>query len=597
MAKKSKNKTENKEKKIHNVLLREFYFRYRLQNWIINMMSVLSAGLQISISWVMRYAINSISDKKPMGEFLITIGTAFLILLLISGINYGVERMKNSFVYNFNVYVRKKIFERMLDKDIIEYEKYNTGEYLSVFQMDIIRLSASYIRGRWSLIQSAAICVMGVASMVVMSLKMSVIILAIQSIPVGITVLLGIKMPYFEQQISETSAEFASETQDYLKGFRIIKGFSAERIFTEKFMEYNKRASNAYKLLGNKTIGISLVSMIANYGMLIGLFLIGGIESINGKMQIGTVIACSELLTSVSGPFSSISEQINEVKKSRAIFERMDKLFFQTGRKKKNAQKFKRLGKVDRIDIQDLSFSYTGEKLALKHINISFEDGKKYAVVGNSGSGKSTLLKLMLGYYEEYSGKIMFNDLELKNIGSGQLNKSISIVQQDVFVFNDTVLSNITLNVKFRQEDIDYAIQNSGLSAFMKDHGEDYNCGEGGKNLSGGEKQRISIARALLKRSGVIFFDEATSALDNITSLEIEQTINSLDSLCIVITHKLNLDVLKKYDEILVFDHGVVAEKGTADELMAKKGAFYKLYTHANKKKQTAVKPAVKQKL
>ena len=233
----------------------------------------------------------------------------------------------------------------------------------------------------------------------------------------------------------------------------------------------------------------------------------------------------------------------------------------------------------DGIKFEDVSFSYNvDDKLALKDLSLSFDSGKSYAIVGESGSGKSTILRLIMRGYLNYDGTIKFDDNNLKDIDSTSLYNLLSMVQQDVFIFNSTIKDNITLYKDFDDAKVNRAIELSGLKTLIGKKGLDFNCGENGVNLSGGERQRISIARSLLKNTKVLLMDEATSALDAETSKLVLDQILSLEELTrIVITHSLKKEELKKFDEILVMKNGEIVEQGTYDELITKKDYFYSL--------------------
>lgn len=182
--------------------------------------------------------------------------------------------------------------------------------------------------------------------------------------------------------------------------------------------------------------------------------------------------------------------------------------------------------------------------------------------------------------YQNYEGTICYDDTELRKIGSSNLYEIESIIQQNVFVFNATIRDNITMFRDFPEDEIDEAIRLSGLSALIEEKGTDYLCGENGSGLSGGEKQRISIARSLLKKSQVLLVDEATASLDAETAYQVSSAILRLEGITsIVVTHSLDEGLLKQYDGILTLKNGCIVEAGTFDELIAEKGYFYSLFT------------------
>ncbi|HEX3077379.1 MAG TPA: ABC transporter ATP-binding protein, partial [Lachnospiraceae bacterium] len=195
------------------------------------------------------------------------------------------------------------------------------------------------------------------------------------------------------------------------------------------------------------------------------------------------------------------------------------------------------------------------------------------------GSGKSTLVNLILGHYGSYEGSIYIDDTNLNTIKDKCLSDLYSVIQQNVFIFDNTIEKNITMFQDFEHTDIDNAIEKSGLSKLIQEKGIDYHCGENGSFLSGGEKQRISIARSLIRKAPVLVMDEATSALDPVTAKMVETEISKLDGITrIVISHKLEESILRMYDEIIVLNGGRIAEKGCFDDLMEEKGYFTSLY-------------------
>ena len=202
--------------------------------------------------------------------------------------------------------------------------------------------------------------------------------------------------------------------------------------------------------------------------------------------------------------------------------------------------------------------------------------------MGGSGSGKSTLLNLLMAGSTKYTGNIFFDGTELRGIATESLYELISVIQQNVFLFNASIRDNVAMFRSFPEQELDAAIRRAHLSELIAERGEDYLCGEGGNGLSGGEKQRISIARSLLKRSSVLLADEVTAALDAQTSYQVTSDILDLHGMTrIIVTHTLEESLLRRYDGIFVLKDGLIDEAGSFDELMSKKGYFYALFTMA----------------
>ena len=239
----------------------------------------------------------------------------------------------------------------------------------------------------------------------------------------------------------------------------------------------------------------------------------------------------------------------------------------------------KALNRVEKgIQLKNVSFGY-GDREVLHGVNAAFEAGKAYAIVGASGSGKSTLLNLLMGG-ADYRGSIRVDGMELKDIEPESLYEVMSLIQQNVFVFNASIRENVTLFRKFPEAELEDAMRRANLDALIQARGADFLCGENGKNLSGGEKQRVSIARSLLKKSSVLLADEATSALDAQTAHQVSSDLMDLSGVTrILVTHSLEESLLRRFDGILVLKDGRIAECGDFESLMAEKGYFYALFT------------------
>ena len=232
------------------------------------------------------------------------------------------------------------------------------------------------------------------------------------------------------------------------------------------------------------------------------------------------------------------------------------------------------------IKFDNVSFMYDKRKV-LDNVTFTFKKGGKYALVGKSGSGKSTLVKLLLKYYTNYEGNITIDNNNIKDLSFTSLYSNISIIQQDVFMFDASLKENITLFYDYNTDEIYNSIVKSGMKDFVDilPDKEESHIGENGNFISGGEKQRISIARSVIRNTPVLILDEATSSLDKETSYKIEKTLLDMKDLTIIfITHKLSEDLLNRCDEIIVMDDGKIVEAGNYLQLLENHNYFYNLY-------------------
>lgn len=303
-----------------------------------------------------------------------------------------------------------------------------------------------------------------------------------------------------------------------------------------------------------------------------------------GEISVGTAIIIIQLSTHIVGPVKTSISLINQIKSVSLIVDKIDEILCDSSEEIEDLS-LEKFGK--NIEIKNLNFSYSDERQALNNINLTFEKNKKYAIVGESGSGKSTLTKLLMRYYKNYTGEILIDNKNLQKILSHDLYKNISMIQQNVFMFDDSIKENIKLYADYSDDEILEVCGRSGLSNLISilPNGINSLVGENGNKLSGGEKQRIAIARSLINDTKILILDESTSALDNETAYNLETSLLSINDLTlVVVTHKLIKNILLSYDEIIVMKDGMIIEKGSFNDLIELKGYFYSLYYLQNEK-------------
>lgn len=321
---------------------------------------------------------------------------------------------------------------------------------------------------------------------------------------------------------------------------------------------------------------IELISALAGISVQMGVFLLGAYLAIRGQITAGVVVAFVQMMNYVLGPINQVPVLLADRKAAVGLIEKLAVCCAE----EEDGKRTESVSSVgEGIRFEHVNFSYEEGKNVLKDVNLEFDAGKSYAIVGGSGSGKSTLLNLIMGSYTGYEGRVTMAGKELREVNADSIFDVVSVIQQNVFIFDDTVRRNICLFKEFPADAVESAAFRAGLKDLIAEKGWDYGCGEGGAHLSGGEKQRISIARSLLKESQVLLVDEATSALDAETGDSVTGAILDINGLTrLVVTHKLDEKTLKRFDGIIVMRNGRVAEQGTFVELMDKKDYFYSLY-------------------
>ncbi|WP_270532185.1 ABC transporter ATP-binding protein, partial [Paraclostridium sordellii] len=372
--------------------------------------------------------------------------------------------------------------------------------------------------------------------------------------------------------------DITSITKDLFSGFEVIKCFNITKKMNKIFIDNSLKVENAKRkssILEALIKGFSLSFSVTIY---LGVLILGGYLMYKKNISVGTAIIIIQLSTHIVGPVKTSISLINQIKSVTLISDKIKTILDSPNQNLENEsfEDFKQC-----INVENVKFSYSKDRLALDNINLTFEKNKKYAIVGESGCGKSTLIKMIMRYYTKYEGNIVIDNKNLNSIYSSDLYKNISMIQQNVFMFDDSIKENIKLFSNHSDDEVIKSCDRAGLMGLINrlGNGIDSLVGENGNRLSGGEKQRVAIARALINKAKVLILDESTSALDNETAYNLEKSLLELKDLTmIVVTHKLIKSLLISYDEIIVMKDGKVIEIGNFEKLINLKGYFYSLY-------------------
>ena len=471
-------------------------------------------------------------------------------------------------------------YGRLTEKGMASFSKEGSSQYISALSNDAASIETNYLSNVFALGDSVLSFTAALVMMFWYSPLLTLVSIGISFLPILTSLLTGGKAAQAEKMVSDQNEQYMASLQDSLMGFDVIKAFRAESQMRKLFAAKVQEVMRAKELRRKIEIIIRMLSTLSGALVQLGVFLVGAWLAISGKgITAGTVVLFVQLLNYVLQPIAKIPGYIAGIRSSRALIGKLAQALEENtqGPGTENKETLN-----TGIAVQNVSFGYDAGKPILTDVSCRFAAGKSYAIVGASGSGKSTLLHLLTASYRNYTGSICYDETELREICSDSLYDLLSIIQQNVFIFNASIRENITMFMDFPEKEISGAIRLSGLSSLIEDKGEGYLCGENGCNLSGGEKQRISIARSLLRKSQILLADEATAALDRETGYQVSEAIlNLTDMTRIVVTHSLEASLLKRYDGILAMKAGKIVETGNFEDLMEKKGYFYSLYTVA----------------
>ncbi|MEW9079093.1 ABC transporter ATP-binding protein [Terrisporobacter glycolicus] len=518
-------------------------------------------------------------DSSKFATITIT-SISLIVIMFVTEYIDGV--VMSSYIKNTVNYLRTDIFSKVINKDIKDFSLDNSGKYISILYNDIKIIEDSFFNNLFQVI--SCIISFAISLVVLFSISPSIVIFISIFGVLGFIIpnALSKKLVIQKNKYSENLEQVTSVTKDLFSGFEVIKGFNISNKINEIFNIASNNVETSkknYSVLEAIIRGFSLSFSVTIY---LGVLLLGGYLMYKKSITVGTAIIIIQLSTHIVGPVKLSISLINQIRSVSLIADKIENLLEDT---KDSFENTKLNNFTSSIEIKNLNFSYNEERKALYNINLKINKNKKYAIVGESGSGKSTLIKLIMRYYSDYEGKIIIDDNDLKNIYSSDLYKNISMIQQNVFMFDDSIKENIRLYSNHTDDEIINSCERSGLNKLIDRLPKGINSlvGENGNKLSGGEKQRIAIARALINNTQILILDESTSALDNETAYNLEKSLLNLNDLTLItVTHKLIKSILINYDEIIVMKNGKIIEIGNFYNLLNQKGYFYSLYTIQN---------------
>ena len=499
-----------------------------------------------------------------------------IVIFIYASLNFISLRLRNKLVRQIMSRYKNKVFKSILDRDYREFSKEKSGKFISILTENMKKIEQDYLHQYFNISKNISLMIFSLVAMFIGNWFLTLLVIIASIIPMMISGFIGQKSASLQNSSMIADQKYLAKVKDILAGFLVIKSFNVKEAIRQDYKNESEKLDEIYFIKGKFDILANVISQLS--GMIVFLVAFGGGMYLvfGGHTTIGSVTAIVQLVNFVVMPLNEIGMGMSKFREGQATlnsFEVKDVIELQTGKTKEYFD--------DVISFSNVDFSYpNAEEKIFNNLSLQIKKGEKIAIVGMSGSGKSTLLNLLLRFYDVTSGYISIDNQDLQAISAESLYNLMTIVQQDVYIFDDTLKANITLSQSFTEDDIKKAVQQSGLESYILENelGLQTLCGENGSNLSGGERQRLSIARALIRKTPILLLDEATSSLDNKVTTEIENSILEIQDLTVlVVTHKLNKSMLKKYNRILFMKNGVIVEDGSFDNLMDRKGEFYKL--------------------
>lgn len=513
-------------------------------------------------------------------------------LFLISALVLGAFLLKNILDYTANWLMvpirngvlrdmRNKLYEKILILPVSFFSKEKKGDIMSRCISDVQEVEVMILRSLQQIFREPLTVLFYLTALFFINYKLTFFVLLILPIGAAIIGLISRKLRKKSVEAKDRMGQLMSMTEESISGLRVIKAFNAiwnaENIFQKRNEKYTKLMIKIYRKVDlsspmSEFLGTILVMVIMIFG---GNMVING----NGELPAELFITYIALFSQIINPGKTISVASYNFRKGMSSLDRIDYVLNADEKiiEKDNAVEISDF--IDKIEVKNLYFKYE-EDYVLKDINLNIEKGKIYAICGHSGSGKTTFTDLLSRFYDINEGEILIDGISTKDFKINDLRSLFGIVTQDTVLFNDTLFNNIAFGKpETPMEDVKKASIAANAMEFANQlpNGFDTVIGDRGVTLSGGQRQRISIARALLKNPPILILDEATSALDTESEKLVQSALANImkEKTSLVIAHRLS--TIKDADEILVFNEGEIAERGTHDELMEKRGIYHKL--------------------
>lgn len=561
--------------------LRAQFYRGNRGVFALAVFAALAGGtLNLIVTWLMQQLIDAASGAPgalPLAALAEITGGFVVLCAVLFLLKYASEPR---FIARAMRQYKELAFQKLTEKSIASFRDESTAAYLSALTNDAASVEADYLAQQLAVITKTVTFFGALFMMLWYSPLLTAIAVGVTALPLAASLLTGGRLQAAEKQVSERNRDFTAALSDCLSGFAVVKTFKAEREIFQLFAESNRALEQEKFSRRRLKVLIGMIGAVTGLVAQLGVFLAGAWLALSGSgLTAGTVILFVNLMNFMIGPVRELPALLAGRRAALGLIGKLADALEKDG----SAGGSRTLSRLEHgIELRDVSFGYEAGKDVLHHVSACFEAGRAYAIVGGSGSGKSTLLNLLLAENTGYRGSVLLDGTELRELSPEALYGLMSVIHQNVFVFNASIRDNVSMFREFPQEALDEAIRRAHLRELLDARGADYLCGENGKGLSGGEKQRVSIARSLLKKSSVLLVDEATAALDVQTAHQVSSDILDLTGMTrIVVTHSLEEALLRRYDGIFVLKNGTLAESGSFDELMQRKGYFYALFTVA----------------
>lgn len=570
---------------IHNFL--HYYKPYKSILYGVVIGSLVAALLDLVFPMLVRQILNEVLPQKNTDRLLHDTGILFILYLGNYGLLYLVNYYGHLMSAKIENDMRRDLFEHLQQMSFKYFDNAKTGQLLSRLTSDIAEIGELSFRGPNDIIVCCITMIGTIGILFWMNVYLGILIAVLLIAKTLHTVYVNKKMKAAFRENRIKSGEITARAEESLGGIRLVKAFAQEEYelarFMEKSLDFLETRRRSYKILAYFSGSVNFFTNITNLLILA----CGGLLIAKDKLSLSDFVAFLLYVNLFMKPLLRLTVFTEMYQRGMAGFQR----FYEIMEMKPEIinQKDTVVCKKIRgeIEFDNLVFGYSDQKKVIKGFNLKIAPGQTVAFVGETGAGKTTIASLLLRFYDPLSGRILVDGIDIRQYKQQELRRNIGIVQQDVFLFSDSVTHNIAYaKPEAEQSEVENAARLAAADKFIEELPNKYatEIGERGVKLSGGQKQRLAIARVFLKNPPIVILDEATSSLDNYTEKLIQESLDKLaeNRTTLIIAHRMS--TIKNADKIIILNNGEVAEIGTHSTLMSGGGLYYNLY---NAQKQT----------